>query len=154
MSNKQVVWYQNGQVNVATPQGAIIQFGGIQENTAWGKMGEMASAARLRAEGYTFQQQVTIYTQNGTRSVVDFLTRNAAEKLGITESKTANGQLTGPQTQLYEEIAKGNEIYPAGQNAVNFGLEPGVGIKIEPKNVNFDIWDVPPGVDIPIPPGE
>jgi len=139
--NKPVAWRQNGILNVAMPSGVTLQFGGIKENSAAGKMGEMATAQRLRNEGYDFSQQVTIESPNGTRAIVDFMTRDQAGELGAVETKTGNGALSGPQSEVYDAILKGQKVTPYGQNAIDIGLEEGVPVKVP--NLTFDIWEFP-----------
>jgi hypothetical protein len=101
----------------------------------------MATKARLKAEGLDYQAQVTFYTRNGTRSRIDFVTRNQAQQLGLEETKTGNAPMTYGEMELFDAVARGEDVYPAGQNAFDFGLEPGVGVKIT--STNIDIWDLP-----------
>ena len=143
-SNEPVAWTQNNSLNVAMPSGTVLQLSAATRysNAAVGKMGEMATEARLQAEGLDYATQVTFKTASGITSRPDFITRNEAGELNLLEVKTGNAPLTDNQIELFDAIQRGENVIPVGQNAENFGLEVGKPTKIS--NVSFDVPDPPP----------
>jgi RHS repeat-associated protein len=141
-SNQPVAWRENGQLNVTMPNGTQLLFGGIKENAQRGAMGEEASERLIQQEGLDYATQVTFKTGDGIYSRLDFLTRNAAQQLKFVESKTGNATLTDNQVELFEAISRGEDVYPVGQNAADFGLEPGKPVKISGGSIDF--WEIPP----------
>jgi hypothetical protein len=87
----------------------------LEANKAKGKLGE-----DLIAEKYKSQitgKQVTIYTNDGTRTRVDFVTRDK----GIIEVKTGNSKLSPGQKKLHDDVTAGRSVRFGGPTAINSG---------------------------------
>lgn len=120
--------------------------GGSSSNNPIGKMGEMATEARLKAEGYQVQEQVSFRTADGVKFRVDFISLKDGEYVGWevkTEAEGRSARLEGGQLEGYDALSRGEEVYPFGTNAEAIGLRPGVGIWFR---MEFDIWDRPEGM--------
>jgi hypothetical protein len=113
---------------------------GIQRNAAIGKMGEMATQELLTKLGYKVQAQVTFRTASGQEAVIDFISLDQNGNYMGWEVKTGNGQLSEGQEAVYDALARGEDIYPVGENAEAIGLTPGVGVNF---GIEFDLWDPP-----------
>jgi RHS repeat-associated protein len=92
--------------------------GNIRQNAAQGKAGEAMTRASL---GDTIAgEQVTFKTSDGTRTRVDFVTKDNT----VVETKTGNGDLSTGQAKMQADIAARRAVTPVGKKAENAGLVP------------------------------
>lgn len=91
----------------------------LQKNVTQGKAGEAATRAKYGDK--IAGEQVTIKTSDGTRTRIDFVTKDKS----VVETKTGNANLSTGQSKLFDDVNAGREVTPVGQNAARAGLEPG-----------------------------
>jgi hypothetical protein len=91
----------------------------LQKNVAQGKAGEAATRAKYGDK--IAGEQVTFKTSDGTRTRIDFVTKDK----GVVETKTGNANLSTGQSKLFDDVNAGREVTPVGQNATRAGLESG-----------------------------
>jgi len=133
-----------GIVNVSiaviglVPEGGSMAAGALREtraarlatNIAKGRAGEAATRAKLGEK--VAGEQVTIKASDGTRTRVDFVTKDG----GVVETKTGNATLSNGQSKLMDDVAAGRQVTPVGRNAEDAGLKPGQPTTIKSCNVD------------------
>lgn len=97
----------------------------LVENAANGKAGEALSRAKLGDK--IAGEQVTFKTSDGTRTRIDFVTKQET----TVETKTGNAQLSKGQAKFKEDVDAGRSVTPVGRNAADAGLKPGQPMKIK-----------------------
>ena len=130
-----------GEINVGASAPAAIETEGaaltteipqIQLNAAQGAAWEDTVGASLRQVDPGTVQNVTLQTQSGTRTVMDFVGKDANGSISLTEAKSsATARLTPNQAAAHPEIAN------TGATVMGKG-KPGYpgGTQIPPTNVN------------------
>lgn len=114
------------------PEGQFVQ-GGVQANKAAGDAFEAKIKIQLEKTDPEVVQQVTIKTQSGTRTRVDFLSRDSAGAIKCTECKASDtARLTKNQKKAFPEIEQSGGVV-VGKGKPGF---PG-GTEIPPMNVDI-----------------
>jgi RHS repeat-associated protein len=99
-----------------------------------GQRGVAQAIAQIESEGGTVLGSEITVDAGGVRARPDLLVQNADGSLNFVEVKTGGGQLTPNQQAVYPLIEQGGAV-PAGANAANAGLEPGVPLPPTPVRI-------------------
>jgi len=84
----------------------------ITENAAQGKSFEKAVSSKLEQAGHTnVAEQVTVKAENGVKTRVDFVSKDATGKVSLTEAKSsATAPLTPNQKSAFPSIETGGGV--------------------------------------------
>jgi len=99
-----------------------------------GQQGVAQAIEQIEAEGGTVLGREITVDAGGVRARPDLLVQNADGSINFVEVKTGAGQLTPNQQAVYPLIEQGGAV-PAGANAANAGLQPGVPLPPTPVRV-------------------
>jgi RHS repeat-associated protein len=97
----------------------------LAENRVAGKAFENTTQKSLNAAHPTVEGQVTLRTESGTRTRVDFVHRDVQGNVGLTEAKSSGtARLTPNQAKAFPEIQQsGATVMGAGKPAVPGGTQ-------------------------------
>jgi hypothetical protein len=96
-----------------------------------GQRGVAEAIRQIESEGGVVIGREIIIDAGGVRARPDLLIKNADDSFNFVEVKTGGGTLTTNQRIVYPLIEQGGAV-PAGANAANAGLTPGLPLRPMP----------------------
>ncbi len=121
------------QMAAESPTAAETTTGGIGP-VLQGQQGVAQAITQIESEGGSVLGSEITVDAGGARARPDLFVQNADGSVNFVEVKTGGGQLTRNQTTVYPLIEQGGAV-PAGANAANAGLQPGVALPPTPVRI-------------------